>query len=200
MTLDGTITSRKCSSQHLTISMGEPTPKISCGPLLRCLFTLMIQVFWFGADIAHRYTYINHEAAIWNGSILVVVEGTEPCKLHIQPVLWNKTPQATRLLSENGHTFWRYNISIPMHDSDLKVVYGFQNASPDEKNDGNGYEFWVPSKDETMRILFHSCNGFSLGVKPGTYAGPVLWEDVLRGESQVSELVTESHLTPNNVF
>lgn len=40
--------------------------------------------------------------------------------------------------------------------------------------------FWVPAKEESMRLLFHSCNGFSLAVKEGV--GPVLWKEVRRSE------------------
>ncbi|KIJ52472.1 hypothetical protein M422DRAFT_243256 [Sphaerobolus stellatus SS14] len=40
--------------------------------------------------------------------------------------------------------------------------------------------FWVPGKDESMRIMFHSCNGFSVKIPKDAYAGPALWNDVLR--------------------
>jgi hypothetical protein len=44
----------------------------------------------------------------------------------------------------------------------------------------NKYCFFVPPRDESMRILFHSGNGFSLGVDKDAWGGPVFWRDVLR--------------------
>ncbi|KAI5805412.1 hypothetical protein DFH27DRAFT_369783 [Peziza echinospora] len=40
--------------------------------------------------------------------------------------------------------------------------------------------FYVPAAAATMRILFHSCNGFSVGTKEDEWSGPALWNDVLR--------------------
>ncbi|KAL5503806.1 hypothetical protein ACEPAH_7877 [Sanghuangporus vaninii] len=126
----------------------------------------------------------------------------------------HKAPSATNLLSEKGRTFWRFNISVPLKDGeDTRVGYRIglphdkddeavahekgkengtgnmephRNGQDEDKDhpDENEFAFWVPAKDETMRILFHSCNGFSLGVKEGTFAGPVLWKDVMRVHSE----------------
>lgn len=40
--------------------------------------------------------------------------------------------------------------------------------------------FCVPGTDQSMRVMFHSCNGFSVKVPPDAYAGPTLWNDVSR--------------------
>ncbi|EJD06423.1 uncharacterized protein FOMMEDRAFT_131380 [Fomitiporia mediterranea MF3/22] len=155
--------------------MADTQPKMTaqnpvlCGPLL-------------------RYTYIDYSTLRWNGSILLVLHGSEAPTLHIQPAL-DESPSATSLLSENGHSFWRFSISIPLSDEDVRVSYKLSipassGGSSKEKEEfgqhDKEYAFYVPAKDETMRIMFHSCNGFSLNVKDGTFAGPVLWKDVLR--------------------
>ena len=34
-----------------------------------------------------------------------------------------------------------------------------------------------------MNIMFHSCNGFSLGINPATFCGPdPMWRDALQSE------------------
>ena len=152
---------------------------------------------------------MDHTSSAWNGSILVVLCGSssEPSALHIQP-LQGDAATPTNLLSEKGRTFWRFSIAVPLKDGDdTKITYRIgmsrvksNNAEVRVEGKGNGtghqsdgqaevkehpeekeYAFWVPAKDETMRVLFHSCNGFSLGVKEGTFAGPMLWKDVMRG-------------------
>ncbi|KAL2127359.1 hypothetical protein VTI74DRAFT_10872 [Chaetomium olivicolor] len=40
--------------------------------------------------------------------------------------------------------------------------------------------FFVPALDESMRLMFHSCNGFSVGTDEEAYSGPALWNDVAR--------------------
>jgi hypothetical protein len=35
-----------------------------------------------------------------------------------------------------------------------------------------------------MRIMFHSCNGFSVGTDVDAWSGPALWNDVLRMHEQ----------------
>ncbi|KAJ4295874.1 hypothetical protein N0V88_004576 [Collariella sp. IMI 366227] len=40
--------------------------------------------------------------------------------------------------------------------------------------------FFVPAVEESMRIMFHSCNGFSVGTDEEAYSGAALWNDVAR--------------------
>ncbi|KAH8109595.1 hypothetical protein DFH11DRAFT_1627141 [Phellopilus nigrolimitatus] len=142
--------------------MADIHRNILCGPLL-------------------RYTYIDHKTSVWNGSILVVIQGFERPVLSIRPAV-DEAPSPTELLSEHGHSFWRFSIAVPLAEEDLEVSYAFKAAGTQSGSEQGKKEctFWIPAKEETMRLLFHSCNGFSLGVKEGTFAGPVLWKDVLR--------------------
>jgi hypothetical protein len=53
-----------------------------------------------------------------------------------------------------------------------------------QKNPEKPARFYVPSKHESFRIMFHSCNGFSVGTDMDTWKGPSLWNDVLRMQAQ----------------
>lgn len=69
-------------------------------------------------------------------------------------------------------TFWRFNIEIELTDKQEHVAYRI--------NRGPAIGFWVPARGQSMNIMFHSCNGFSLSVDPNHFSGPdPLWRDVL---------------------
>jgi hypothetical protein len=69
-------------------------------------------------------------------------------------------------------TFWRFNIQVELGDRQTRIAYRI--------NRGPAMGFWVPARGETMNIMFHSCNGFSLSVDPNAFSGPdPLWRDVL---------------------
>ncbi|KIW48674.1 uncharacterized protein PV06_01242 [Exophiala oligosperma] len=69
-------------------------------------------------------------------------------------------------------TFWRFNIEIELMEQQQHIAYRI--------NRGASAGFWVPAQGQTMNIMFHSCNGFSLSVNPNNFSGPdPLWRDVL---------------------
>ncbi|CAK7263018.1 hypothetical protein SEPCBS57363_000354 [Sporothrix epigloea] len=77
-----------------------------------------------------------------------------------------------RLHVERGVTFWRFNIEVELQDKQQRIAYRI--------NRGPSTGFWVPAIDQSMHIMFHSCNGFSLSVDPNQFSGPdPLWRDVL---------------------
>ena len=79
---------------------------------------------------------------------------------------------AARLHTERGLTFWRWTIEIELGSQQHRIAY--------RVNRGPALGFWVPASGETMNIMFHSCNGFSLSVNPDVFSGPdPLWRDVL---------------------
>lgn len=83
-----------------------------------------------------------------------------------------KEVKGIRLYAENGITFWRFMIEVELGQQQARVAYRI--------NRGPAIGFWVPAKGETMNIMFHSCNGFSLNVNPNQFSGPdPLWRDVL---------------------
>ncbi|KIW01007.1 uncharacterized protein PV09_07524 [Verruconis gallopava] len=76
------------------------------------------------------------------------------------------------LYKERGVTFWKWNLEIGLSDRQLRLAYRI--------NRGPAVGFWVPARGETMNIMFHTCNGFSLSVEPDEFSGPdPLWRDVL---------------------
>ncbi|EME44011.1 hypothetical protein DOTSEDRAFT_71724 [Dothistroma septosporum NZE10] len=80
--------------------------------------------------------------------------------------------KAARLHTEQGHTFWRFNVEVELASSQRRIAY--------RVNKGPAIGFWVPARGETMNIMFHSCNGFSLSVDSSNFSGPdPLWRDVL---------------------
>jgi hypothetical protein len=79
---------------------------------------------------------------------------------------------AVRLHAERGVTFWRFNLEIELGANQARIAYRI--------NRGPAVGFWVPGKGETMNMMFHSCNGFSLSVNSKEFCGPdPMWRDVL---------------------
>lgn len=80
--------------------------------------------------------------------------------------------KGARLHAERGATFWRFNIEVELTDRQQRVGYRINNSA--------SVGFWVPAKGQTMNMMFHSCNGFSMSVDSNTFSGPdPLWRDVL---------------------
>jgi hypothetical protein len=77
-----------------------------------------------------------------------------------------------RLHAERGVTFWRFNIQVELGPSQIRIAYRI--------NRGPAIGFWVPARGETMNMMFHSCNGFSLSVDSPQFCGPdPMWRDVM---------------------
>ncbi|KAK6533101.1 hypothetical protein TWF281_007258 [Arthrobotrys megalospora] len=80
---------------------------------------------------------------------------------------------AEKIHAEKGTTFWRFNIEIELGAEEQRIGYRI--------NNGGALAFYVPGANQTMNIMFHSCNGFSMAVDPNKFCGPdPLWRDVLR--------------------
>ncbi|OAA63754.1 hypothetical protein SPI_03917 [Niveomyces insectorum RCEF 264] len=83
-----------------------------------------------------------------------------------------KDVRGFRLHAERGVTFWRFNIEVELVNHQQRIAYRI--------NRGPSTGFWVPAKDRSMHIMFHTCNGFSLSVDSDQFSGPdPLWRDVL---------------------
>ncbi|CCU77976.1 hypothetical protein BGHDH14_bgh04825 [Blumeria hordei DH14] len=83
-----------------------------------------------------------------------------------------KEVRGFRLHSEYGMTFWRFNLEIELKEHQQRIAYRI--------NRGPSTGFWVPSRGQAMKIVFHSCNGFSRNVDPNPYCGPdPMWRDIL---------------------
>ncbi|KAI1392772.1 uncharacterized protein F4822DRAFT_425979 [Hypoxylon trugodes] len=83
-----------------------------------------------------------------------------------------KDVRGFRLHAERGHTFWRFNIEVELGSTQQRIAYRI--------NHGPATGFWVPARGQSMNIMFHSCNGFSLSVNSDEFSGPdPMWRDVL---------------------
>lgn len=77
-----------------------------------------------------------------------------------------------RLHRERGLTFWRFSVEIELTPQQQRIAYRI--------NQGPATGFWIPARGQSMNIMFHSCNGFSLSVNPDQFSGPdPMWRDVL---------------------
>lgn len=143
---------------------------VICGPLLRWKFS-SYKLFTF-LTFGNRYTYTDYSTGVWNGSLLIVLDANitpSPLQLSYGARRHPSNPQI--IFSENGHTFWRYHLAIPTSSEEHRVEYKID----DPPVHGS---FSVPGNDENMRIMFHSCNGFSVKVPADRFSGPALWNDV----------------------
>ena len=85
--------------------------------------------------------------------------------------------KGVRLHAERGVTFWRFNLEVELGATQACIAYRI--------NRGPAINFWVPARGQTMNVMFHSCNGFSLSVNPVDFSGPdPMWRDVL-GSHQI---------------
>ena len=65
--------------------------------------------------------------------------------------------RGVRLHAERGVTFWRFNLEVELTPKQSRIGYSINNAS--------SIGFWVPARGQSMNVMFHSCNGFSMSVK-----------------------------------
>ncbi|KAF4980738.1 hypothetical protein FZEAL_3323 [Fusarium zealandicum] len=171
-----------------TSAEGAPDgKKIVCGPLLN---------------------YRRMDQGRWYGSVLIVTEGGGKIPLHTPSLtLREASPSSEPGYSNNGdangaesanganeearvegqclysdprNTFWRFDISVPIQALETSYEYAIPDMqfSTDFKPQVN--RFFVAAASESMRIMFHSCNGFSVGTDEEAWSGPALWNDVVR--------------------
>lgn len=156
-----------------------PPLSVRCGPLLR--YTGL-----------RRDDTPKGERETWRGSAMIVTNDDSSTYspipiLRLYYVRENSTEKsaegkykevsALALHAENGVSFWRFNLEIEMADTESKIAYRI--------NQGPPINFWIPAVGQTMNIMFHSCNGFSLSVNPDDFCGPdPMWADVLRKHAE----------------
>ena len=132
----------------------------------------------------------------WHGSVLIVTRpGQKEPKLQFKPVgpvehttngagsLSSNTEvvEGLKLYSDSSKSFWRFSLHVPLSVEEMRWEY----TIPDmhfisSAKKGESRTFVVPSINDSMRIMFHSCNGFSVGTDEEAWSGPALWNSVLR--------------------
>lgn len=153
-----------------------------------------------------RTTDPNGPSPVWHGTVLVVAKsgGKQPSlKLRRLDSVLPKDSQLNGL--QNGHssaegqsqsevqsvklysdptkTFWCFALAVPISEQESRWEYSVSDVSYqyEAKLTSGARSFVVPARSQSMRMMFHSCNGFSAGTDTSQWAGgPVLWNDVIR--------------------
>ncbi|KAJ9628022.1 hypothetical protein H2203_003243 [Taxawa tesnikishii (nom. ined.)] len=135
---------------------------------------------------------------VWHGSVLIVTTpgqksptlrlgaaGRAQENLHERDA--STTVEGTKLYEDPRKAFWRFDLAVPFQSHESSWTYsidGMRLVSQTGSSPGEPRTFAVPAKTASMRILFHSCNGFSVGTDTDAWSGPALWNDVLRNHAQ----------------
>ena len=91
----------------------------------------------------------------------------------------SRTFTGEKLYEDPKGCFWRFVIDLPLQHFEAKWEYSLSGLRFGDKT-GASKVFVVPSATQSMRVMFHSCNGFSVGTDVDAWSGPALWNDVLR--------------------
>jgi hypothetical protein len=157
--------------------------QVLCGPLLN-----------------YRHMSSQGEHPIWHGSVLIVTTpGQRNPDLLLSPAgaVRPEEPEShftgshsdrvtgEKLYEDANKAFWRFLIAVPFQRFEARWEYRIRGLdSEGESRPDKPQRFAVPSAAQSMRILFHSCNGFSVGTDIEAFSGPALWNDVLRMHEQ----------------
>lgn len=141
-----------------------------------------------------NYRYMSGQQSdnpVWHGSVLMVTTpGQKQPQLVIRSagaVDFSRTVDGSKLYEDPKSAFWRFNIEVPFLAQESKWQYEIPGAKyvDNKKTATPGPKtFAIPSKFASMRIMFHSCNGFSVGTDTDAWSGCALWNDVLRMHEQ----------------
>lgn len=140
---------------------------IACGPLLN---------------------YRRMEGNRWVGSVLIVTIGGGKAQPMVPTLLLRRADgssgahevRGTCLYSDPRNTFWRFDLRVPVEAAETRWEYTLPEMRFVSKTKPQRNSFCVPAAAESMRIMFHSCNGFSVGTDEDAYSGACLWNDVNR--------------------
>ena len=155
-----------------------------------------------GPLINYRRMSKEDEREFWHGSVMIVTKpGQRQPRLQLKsagpvacvtnsastnranPLSYSKgeVVEGLKLYSDLSKAFWRFSLKVPLEHEESRWEYTIP-----EMLDASGVArhasrtFVVPSVNNSMRIMFHSCNGFSVGTDEEAWSGPALWNSVLR--------------------
>lgn len=78
--------------------------------------------------------------------------------------------------------FWRFTLELPLESAESRWEYTIPDMTflSNIADSGPSRTFVVPGNEDSMRLMFHSCNGFSVGTDEEAWSGPALWNSVVR--------------------
>ena len=141
---------------HAGVGQGPQTAgnlrdaKVLCGPLLNY----------------RHMSKANTDSPVWHGSVLLVTTPSQqPPKLTLRVVRRREqdeiltgaaskisTLTAEPLYHDPNSSFWRFAVDVPFQAFETNWEYSISGLTTESRT------FVVPSKDESFRIMFHSCN------------------------------------------
>lgn len=120
----------------------------------------------------------------WHGSVLVVTKpGEQKPTLELKSLgAWDKsgkvkssptqTVEGLKLYQDPGKAFWRFSVQLPLAEAEAQWQYTIPNMRfLSDVSKESSRVFVVPAVTESMRIMFHSCNGFSVGTDEDFWSG-----------------------------
>lgn len=88
------------------------------------------------------------------------------------------------LYSDPRNTFWQFSLTCDISETETKWAYSIADVRYKSATKPKTNYFFIPAITESMRLMFHSCNGFSVGTDEDAWSGPALWNDVMRSHAQ----------------
>lgn len=159
--------------------------QVKCGPLLNY----------------KRISDLYGQRPTWHGSVLIVTTpGPREARLSLRclgPVArgidgsHNSSDRprifaAERLYEDTRCAFLRFVIDLPLQEFESRWEYNIPRMRHlSGSMSASTKSFCVPSAKQSMRIMFHSCNGFSVGTDEDAWSGTPLWNDVLRNHEKL---------------
>ena len=133
----------------MTVAEIDPPLDIKCGPLLRYVYT---DYHSQAAPLAlYTITIVTNDAkSNYNPPPILEVAGIETDEKAVPSAL-----NAEILHKERGYTFWRWKIYLNLITEERRLAYTINGSAED-------VGFWVPGANQSMRVMFHSCNGTAL--------------------------------------
>lgn len=140
-----------------------------------------------------NYRYMSGQSTdnpSWHGSVLIVTTpGQQQPQLIVRgaAIDYIRQVDGVKLYEDPKSAFWRFDIQVPFLPQESRWDYEIPGAKYiDSKKtaSASSKSFYIPSKTQSMRIMFHSCNGFSVGTDTDAWSGCALWNDVLRMHEQ----------------
>lgn len=93
---------------------------------------------------------------------------------------WSVAVKGIKLYADPKNVFWRFNIQVEMQETETHWEYQIPGLQFTSGTKTDKQSFFVPAVFESMKLMFYSCNGFSVGTNEDAWSGPALWNDVLR--------------------